>query len=418
MDSAPGADVCDLAAVGYFLDPANEFAATVCPENADCRGGLEMPRPKLNFWVDRSKAIYASSIYSCSRSSCIGATIDDDDNNDGSGVRRRLAAAPEVQNCWTIDAYNASSKSAMQAAEEGGPCYEDTLQCTEGSTGPLCGSCLDGYTFNSALSQCVLCESASNLNPIIIMSSIGFSGLVAAVLRWRGFNLQKYVRLPSFPFLKHADKGTLKVLWSTTQIISSVQWNLSVRFPYPFSDFLGIMSFLQFDFLTLDCMSGESSFYNKLYVTQFTPLFLFAMIVLVGVLRALAAELGAKRMNAKASGAIFNQHMYMALLLSYCVFPTVSALQLKSLWCMTLEHDGKVVDSFLREDSSISCLSPSYQRFKAVVILGIVVYQSSKPMSTPTQNMQLLIPPNTPLASLVPQFQSSGSCCCGAFAMN
>jgi hypothetical protein len=85
---------------------------------------------------------------------------------------------------------------------------------------------------------------------------------------------------------------------------------------------------------------------------------------------------------------------------------------------MTLEHDGKVVDSFLREDSSISCLSPSYQRFKAVVILGIVVYQSSKPMSTPTQNMQLLIPPNTPLASLVPQFQSSGSCCCGAFAMN
>ena len=130
-------------------------------------------------------------------------------------------------------------------------------------------------------------------------------------------------------------------------------------------------------------VSGESSFYNKLYVTQFAPLFLFALIVLVGVVRALAAKFGTKEVIAKTFGAIFNQHMYVALLLSYCVFPTVSAVQLKSLWCMTLEHDGKIVGSFLREDSSISCLSPSYDRFRAVVIIGIVVYQSSKLMSIP-----------------------------------
>jgi hypothetical protein len=89
---------------------------------------------------------------------------DDDDNIDsndesGSGVRR-LIAPSEVINCWTIDAYNASSKSAIQAAEEGGSCDTDALQCAEGSTGPLCGSCKDGYTFNSAYATCVACDSA------------------------------------------------------------------------------------------------------------------------------------------------------------------------------------------------------------------------------------------------------------------
>jgi hypothetical protein len=34
------------------------------------------------------------------------------------------------------------------------------------------------------------------------------------------------------------------------------------------------------------------------------------------------------------------------------------------------------VGSFLREDTSISCLSMSYKRFQAVVILGLLVYSS------------------------------------------
>ena len=130
-------------------------------------------------------------------------------------------------------------------------------------------------------------------------------------------------------------------------------------------------------------MSGENSYYNKLYVTQFVPLLLFVVIALVGVLRAIVVNCRAKTGRAKAHQVIFKQHMYVVLLLSYCVLPTVAALQFKSLQCTTLEHDGEVVGSFLKEDSSISCLSPSYERFRAVVILGVVVYQSSKLMSIP-----------------------------------
>ena len=55
------------------------------------------------------------------------------------------------------------------------------------------------------------------------------------------------------------------------------------------------------------------------------------------------------------------------------VLPTVLSLQCKALWCITLAHDGS---SFLREDSQISCLSPEYKSFRAVVILGLLVYLS------------------------------------------
>ena len=58
------------------------------------------------------------------------------------------------------------------------------------------------------------------------------------------------------------------------------------------------------------------------------------------------------------------------------VLPTVLSLQCKALRCITLEHDGEIVGSFLREDTSISCLSMSYKRFQAVVILGLLVYSS------------------------------------------
>jgi hypothetical protein len=216
MDSTPGADVCDLATADYFLDPANDFRTAECPENAECRGGLDMPRPQENFWVDRSEARFASSIYPCSRSSCTGATTKDDDddddgNNEGESGSRRLATFAAADGCWTIDAYNTSSRSAEQAAEEEGPCDTDKLQCTAGSTGPLCGSCKDGYTFNSAQSQCVACESASFTTPIIIVGVFGLIVLVITVLRWRGVSMKALQRLPSFSLLKHIDKGTLKV---------------------------------------------------------------------------------------------------------------------------------------------------------------------------------------------------------------
>ena len=121
------------------------------------------------------------------------------------------------------------------------------------------------------------------------------------------------------------------------------------------------------------CVSGKNSFYNRVYVTQFFPIFLFAFIAFVGVLREFASVCRGERAGHSQWQRIFNQHVYAALVLSYVVLPTVAALQFKALRCETLDHDGS---SFLKEDSAVSCLSASYAYFRAIVILGIVVYLS------------------------------------------
>ena len=118
---------------------------------------------------------------------------------------------------------------------------------------------MNGYTFSSALALCVACESASNTTPIIIMGVLCIIGIIAIALRSRARDAVK--KWQCLSILKHVDKGDLKVMWSTMQIISSVQWNLGINFPSPFSKFLEVLGFLQLDFLTLDCVSGESSFY-------------------------------------------------------------------------------------------------------------------------------------------------------------
>ena len=67
-------------------------------------------------------------------------------------------------------------------------------------------------------------QSRSNTTPITVMGALGVVGLVVLMLRWRGVNFDTCLRLS---VLRHIDEGALKILWSTMQIVSSVQWNLS-----------------------------------------------------------------------------------------------------------------------------------------------------------------------------------------------
>ena len=106
-------------------------------------------------------------------------------------------------------------------------------------------------------------------------------------------------------------------------------------------------------------------------MTQFFPIFLFLLIAVVGVLRAVVETLRKRRASVRE--AIFNQTVYAELVLSYIVLPSVAGLQFKALNCQTLSHDQS---SFLIVDSSIDCHSASYERFRSIVILGILVYQS------------------------------------------
>ena len=66
----------------------------------------------------------------------------------------------------------------------------------------------------------------------------------------------------------------LKVIWATFQIMSTVQWNLNVRFGPPFSSMLDLLSTLQLDWLSLDCATGKSSFFQRVLVVSLTPILL------------------------------------------------------------------------------------------------------------------------------------------------
>jgi hypothetical protein len=350
----------------------------------------------LRYWVDRSALVYGAEIYACPRETCIGAGN---------------------SSCWLSRSYNGTLGLA---------CDADELLCAEGSQGPLCGSCRDGWTFNNALGTCVGCSSKSdNTVPIAIGLTVLGLGLVVLVLSTNGYRLPEWV-LNAFPFnvFKHVSSSMLKVMM-VFQIVSTLSWNLNITFPEPMSSFLSLLSFFSFDFVSLDCVSGESNFFNRVYVVSFTPIFLAALngavyLIRIGftasitktghdrllaeqnatvmietakaqvnkapqaekhaaILKQIEVEaaagtaVGAALVAATKAREIASQHVWSLLLLSYLVLPACSMAQFQALVCETFPHDGT---SFLLADSNIDCNSPQYRNFLAVDVLLVFFYQS------------------------------------------
>jgi len=196
-------------------------------------------------------------------------------------------------------------------------------------------------------------------------------GAVAAILYIRGLRMPEswLDAIPLLNILKHVDKGMLKVCWSTFQIISTISWSLSVTFPPPFSQLLFVLDFLKFDFLSLDCVTGENSFYTKMVVISLVPIMLALLNGFAFALRRLHASFE----SAKDRARVTSQHATAFLVLTYVVLPPCAMVQFRSLDCDTLPHSS---ESFLRADSNIDCNSDQYKAFQGVSILFILVYQS------------------------------------------
>lgn len=404
--SRAGASDCVLSAKHYFLDPATS-KSKACPSNGECLGGTELPRPRRGFFVDRSSLDFAHLVFRCHRETCTGTddgyalfrgdgtrAWDDDDAiilGDGGGgkVSANVSAA-----CWARESYGSASGAddeAPLAMDQSGPCASDGLQCLEGSGGILCGSCYDGYTFNSALQVCVRCESTDNTVPVAVFGAVCLAVVAAMVARINGLRLfprsgRGGVGASNRPrsVLEHLDKGMLKVCWSTYQIVGTIAWNLSIRFPPPFNYLLTLLNFLQLDFLSLDCVSGHNSFFNRVYVVSLTPIAIALFNLLVYACRAVAVQRriakhrrSGKKPDHMALGAqairVDSQHAFAFLVLTYMVLPPCSKIQFQSLNCVTLPGMGS---SFLVADSSIDCRSSAYSSFRVLVCLCIAIYQA------------------------------------------
>jgi hypothetical protein len=170
------------------------------------------------YWVDRSRSKYASVIYPCERSTCIGARhainvtsraapgrrLASESGFVGSGDhrdRRQLRGVDRAEACWTAAGWTASAA-----------CASPDLQCRAGSEGFLCGTCALGFTFNSALDDCVGCSAAPNTGPLVVVTLLGAAAVSSGALYLKGYRLPDSVfRVPPISFLKHFDKGMLKV---------------------------------------------------------------------------------------------------------------------------------------------------------------------------------------------------------------
>ena len=131
-------------------------------------------------------------------------------------------------------------------------------------------------------------------------------------------------------------------------------------------------SWIQLDFLSLDCVSGESNFFNRVYVVSCAPMALALIIVLVFYLRvAFMPDTSFRRPDVES------EHSAALLLLSFVVVPPCAMVQLQGMRCKTLPHDGS---SFLVIDARIDCLSDEYREFLLFNVFFAVIYLFVLPM--------------------------------------
>jgi hypothetical protein len=183
--------------VGYYVKPYSESSGEVrtvelCPEHGECLGGLKTPIPSFGYWLDHSHVDYIATFYKCSRSIC----------NAGIGSSR----------CYELHHFNHSD------------CLNE--QCEEGSTGPLCGSCLLGYVYQPMSTSCEFCRVSSQTILIIAGSiMLGIMILFATFSRIKEWRCVKRI----MRFWGYLDGGSLKIAWVTYQILVSCSFSMSIK---------------------------------------------------------------------------------------------------------------------------------------------------------------------------------------------
>jgi len=338
--SSPGSDVCDQAEPGfYLLDEQVED----CPEGADCIGGYLTPIPQAGYWMDRSKLAYTRHAYPCPRETCTGSG-----NN----------------TCWTVGAI------------ENQTCNADKLMCKTGAVGHLCGSCKDGYSYNTDTLICESCQSQSNTG-IFILAGIGLFILLIMALKWNEIIKIPALLWDSYPVMifRHLFKsGSLKVLVSAYQIIQSVTLSMEVAYPKVFSVSLTWLNFLTLDTPGLEC-SGVGV-YGRVYFASISPMVMAAITLVIAQIRIMQVKQQKLNMTNTKKGIdkINAQHAWFLLFLSYLVVPPVTGKQLKALDCFPFSAtDGS---QRLRLDTNIDCESDSHNQFIIVDCLLLLIYLS------------------------------------------
>lgn len=211
-----GYSACDYTQFGYsfyfvFTPYASYIWLFECPKGARCEGNLELPRPKADYWVDKTNSAYAFKIYPCTRSTCKSKFLTS--NN----TYFYYSPLPDSA-CWNYEQYNNTIQGQgfrkLSDNYDFSTCdySDDNLLCTKGAGGPLCGSCFDGYVYSRSTDQCEECISVGNNISLIIFVILIALLLITLLYIEFGKDFLQLRKYSVIQFLIHLESGSLKVL--------------------------------------------------------------------------------------------------------------------------------------------------------------------------------------------------------------
>ena len=230
------------------------------------------------------------------------------------------------------------------------------------------GRCAKDYHLQDGM--CKECHgSKSMLIVVVIIFVVVVFGIGIYFGRYRQWLIDKF---PAYLLI--FDMGKFKILWSVLQIISSVDWTLSIRFPEPFASvqhYISLVTQLSLsNLLPMNCFM-QYSFQEHLLFSCLAPI---ALAIALGV--GLALKLGlsyAREKKSKVGIAGKSDHTtrklesqrrsmidsttWTFLFLTFIILPSTSAAIFRTFQCQEFPSG----ESYLAADLSIACESHRYR---------------------------------------------------------
>lgn len=407
-DSPAGQVQCTHCKPGFYYEPASNSESTKCrrcnSETRWCEGADFVAVPRKDYFCPIDIAFGKRGTNSprslktdlkesrCPRKTCKGPGDEypqDDGDDDLEGL---------VDECWRLGNF---LEGEAWPASNATNCSSMELQCTEGAYGLLCGGCLTkekaastnwspifdgrrplhvpkhGYTFSSSTMACIKCNDkvtgAAVLTVIAVVTMVASALSSSAVVAYcNSFKKRLFVSI----LAPYYDIGSIKVLWSSYQIMSSIASVVDVILPAPLHGFLSaIASVTQVDFSEAiggACVSYLLVDYDKRAMLSSIVPFGVLLVVFIAYHTRMAMS---EQDDVTTQQRIYGQHMFAYLLISYCILPEVTKLLLGGLQCSEMKTSkGRI--SYLRKQPTLTCTSDRYTMFEIAVWLLLAAYAS------------------------------------------
>ena len=250
--------------------------------------------------------------------------------------------------------------------------------CMEGSSGPMCEVCVDGYS-KGYTGTCEECESAFvSLGFYLLCAILFFVTVYLALLcylRNKRISIDSLSSEPSSPSRdgKHWSKrlrSKAKILTSFYQIVSKLPTILAVKFPNIYRSFMAVISSFfnleTFQLISIGCVLPSSmyGFYGSFLMTTLTPILLSIALLVATLIQRVKLTPG-------AAAELTSSRFSMFLGLAYLVFASTSTTSFTTFLCKQYGDDPTW---YLIADKSVNCNSETHFFFKLISGLMILIY--------------------------------------------